>query len=348
MTDDREYSGSFELPTPRVVLHEDVLGQRRTFAGLGIIEWIFLFVSRVNIFVAIGLTVARLILTRNDPESFDFTYSLLLLISALFCVFYVFNGVLRERQYEIYAFVGAVLLVLIYCILDYALNPSGRSFIKLVRLCFGSVLAPLNIGLAIVVARQFGWLEFRIVGASEALQQMYRQLCFFLSLQRFDLQAAASFLILVLKNGSGQLDLEEKVTLGIGVPILIICFALGFYAVLREIKGLVYLLVFLSLIEPTYVIYKLIVVYTLNSELDFCRSSVTNNYSSIQSYDACIHVYTTLGVGGLAFLVRCMLLYELYVVCLNFGNGLTERAFASLVDSERTSLLGRDRRRRHN
>ncbi len=35
------------------------------------------------------------------------------------------------------------------------------------------VLAPINIGLAIVVIREFGWLEFRIVGASEALQCKY-------------------------------------------------------------------------------------------------------------------------------------------------------------------------------
>ena len=35
------------------------------------------------------------------------------------------------------------------------------------------VMAPINIGLAVYVAREFGWLEFRIVGASEALQCMY-------------------------------------------------------------------------------------------------------------------------------------------------------------------------------
>lgn len=338
MTDDREYSGSFELPTPRVVLHEDVLGQRRTFGGLAVLEWAFLLVSCLNIFIAIGLTAERLIITKDDPESFDFTYSLLLLISALFCIFYVFNGVLRERQYEIYAFVGAVLLVLVYCIFDYSLNVTGRSLIKLIRLIIGSVLAPVNIILAICVARQFGWLEFRIVGAAEALQQMYRQLCFFLSLQRFDLQAAASFLILVLKNGSIDLNLEEKVTLGVGVPLLIICFVLGFYAVLYEIRSLAGLFAVLSLLEPAYIIYELVQIYQHNAKFDSCLQPVNAD---------CIHLYSSIGVGFFAFLVRSVMMYELYVVYRNFGNGLTDRAFASLVDSERTGLLGRDRRRRY-
>lgn len=190
MSIEREVSGSFELPPTRVTLHSDAFGKRKTLAGLGWLEWAFLLISSCNITIAIGLTLERLIITRNDPNSFDFTYSLLLLISCLFCIFYVFNGVLRERQYEIYAFTGAVLLVLAYCILEYAFYPGGRNVIKLVRLIMGSVLVPINIVIAIMVAKRFGWLEFRIVGAAEALQHMYRQQCFYLSLQRFDVQAA--------------------------------------------------------------------------------------------------------------------------------------------------------------
>ena len=40
-----------------------------------------------------------------------------------------------------------------------------------VRLVAASVLAPLNIVLAVLVIKEFGWLEFRIVGASDALQR---------------------------------------------------------------------------------------------------------------------------------------------------------------------------------
>lgn len=39
-----------------------------------------------------------------------------------------------------------------------------------VRLIVACVLAPINIVLGVYIAREFGWLEFRVVGASAALQ----------------------------------------------------------------------------------------------------------------------------------------------------------------------------------
>lgn len=65
-----------------------------------------------------------------------------------FCAFYVVHGILRERVYEIYAFVAAILVVLMYCILEYSLfNPAGRSTVKLVStgcFCFKQRTLPWN------------------------------------------------------------------------------------------------------------------------------------------------------------------------------------------------------------
>ena len=38
------------------------------------------------------------------------------------------------------------------------------------RLVCACVLAPLQITLAILVAREFGWFTFRLIGASDSLQ----------------------------------------------------------------------------------------------------------------------------------------------------------------------------------
>lgn len=52
---------------------------------------------------------------------------------SVFSAFYVLHGVLRERVYELYAFMAAILVVLMYCILEYTVfNPSHRTTIKLV------------------------------------------------------------------------------------------------------------------------------------------------------------------------------------------------------------------------
>lgn len=41
-----------------------------------------------------------------------------------------------------------------------------------VRLILGCILGPVNIALALKVAHEFGWLEFRILGASQQMQSM--------------------------------------------------------------------------------------------------------------------------------------------------------------------------------
>ena len=57
--------------------------QRKTFAGLLVIEWLFLAVSVVNIVATIGLTVERMaVVVRDDPNNPDFTFALLLLVNA--------------------------------------------------------------------------------------------------------------------------------------------------------------------------------------------------------------------------------------------------------------------------
>ena len=53
--------------------------QVKTFAGLEVVEWIFLTISVVNVLVAIGLTIDRLVeLKKNKP---DYTFAIILFIN---------------------------------------------------------------------------------------------------------------------------------------------------------------------------------------------------------------------------------------------------------------------------
>ena len=49
-------------------------------------------------------------------------------------------------------------------------NNIVRSFSLQIRMILAAVLGPVNFVLAVIVAKRFGWLEFRIVGASEEFQ----------------------------------------------------------------------------------------------------------------------------------------------------------------------------------
>lgn len=63
------------------------------------------------------------------------SYTVSFCFFAAFCTFYMLHGVLRERAYELYVFIIAILVVLVYCIVEYAfLNVEGRTTVKLVSI----------------------------------------------------------------------------------------------------------------------------------------------------------------------------------------------------------------------
>lgn len=308
-------------------------GQTKTCAGLSVKEWVFIVVSVVNILVAIGLTLVRFIdVIIHDPAKPDFTFALLLLVNAASCLFYVGHGVLRERVYELYVFIIAILVVLVYCIVEYAfLNVEGRSTLKLVRLILACVLAPPNIFLAWSVAQHFGYLQFRIVGASEYLQHLYQQASIFSCLLKFDVQVTTSFVILVLEEGT-DLNLLEQITIGVGIPYALLWNIMGWFVLRRESKVGAWVFAFLGIVKPAYYIFKLVKMYR---DLDDSNSKLTDTI-----------VYSLLAAGMLALLVWLMIMAELIVVYRNFGQGLKERAYDRMA-SENTSLLTGRRSRRH-
>ncbi|KAL5013254.1 hypothetical protein ScPMuIL_007524 [Solemya velum] len=332
-TSSNDYTKYGITDTPKATV-TTAWGKTKTFAGLYPKEWAFVGISLVNILLAVGLTLYSFIhVIQENPQSPDFTFALLLLINASFCLFYVIHGVLREREYELYVLIIAILVVLVYCIVEYAfLNVNGRTTVKLVRMILACVMAPVNIYLAWAVAHDFGYLEFRIVGASEYLQHLYQQASIFSCLLKFDIQVTSSFVLLALKEGV-DLDLMEKITLGVGVPYTIAWAILGWVVLKREIRIGALVFAVIGLAKPAYYIYKIVKLY-------------------IQVFDVNIHVtstilYSLLTAGALAILVWIIVMLELKTVFNNFGKGLRERAF-DLLATEKTSLLtGRRSRRRY-
>ncbi|XP_048741786.1 uncharacterized protein LOC125655506 [Ostrea edulis] len=300
------------------------LGQTRTCAKLNAKEAVFLVVSIVNILTALGLTLYRFItvIKEGKSDSSDFTFALILIINGAFCIFYVLHGLLREKKYELYVLILAVLVVLVYCVVEYIVNVRGRSTLKLVRLILAVVLAPPNVILAWSVASHFGYLTFRIVGASEYLQHLFKQASIFSSLLKFDVQVTASFVVLVLKDGT-ELNDFQIVALSVGLPYSVLWNIYGWITLRREWKTSAWIFAFLGLAKPSYYIYQII--------REFNR---LNEDAKIDE----IIVYSSLVAGTLALLIWLIIMIELVTVYRNFGKGLRERAFDVLA-SENTSLI---------
>ncbi|CAG2169583.1 unnamed protein product, partial [Oppiella nova] len=106
-----------------------------------------------------------------------------------------------------------------------------------VRLGITCVFAPLLILGGIVLMRRY-WrskaLIYRTVGAQITMQKMCEKLFIAQSLMIFELQLAASSLILWLRNGVEDWTPEEVVVVSIGTVVTILWLILGYLAYIRD------------------------------------------------------------------------------------------------------------------
>ncbi|RUS86224.1 hypothetical protein EGW08_006019 [Elysia chlorotica] len=222
----------------------------------------------------------------------------------------------------------AILVVVMYCVLEYfVFNPDGQTAIKLARMIAAVVMAPPNIFLAFIVSQNFGYLEFRIVGASEFLQMLYRQAALFSCLLKFDLQAAISVVLLALRDGT-SISTTETISLGVGIPFSVLWCLLGWVMLRREWRHGAWLFAVLGIVKPAYYVYKVVEEYLkLDKKDQEAEDTIVNSL---------------IAAGAIGILVWLVLMFELIYVYRNFDKGLRERV--ALLATEKTGLLSAFRR----
>lgn len=131
--------------------------QVRSIESLAKWEWLFMVISLVALCTSLGFNIQRLVTLRKSID--DFTFAILLLVTtgkyfsltmnvftsfssshfktwfeiwtiSVFCFYYIARGIYQECLYEILVFLSTVVIVIIYCIENYAVGK--RNNIKLV------------------------------------------------------------------------------------------------------------------------------------------------------------------------------------------------------------------------
>ncbi|XP_071840313.1 uncharacterized protein [Apostichopus japonicus] len=232
------------------------VGKYRKWKGLSIAEKLFFTTSVIFLVTFLALTTNRLFFA--DKYSQDFTFVLLLLLNAAFCLYYVIHGIFREHGFELFVYAFSVGVVLIYCVENFFETEIGP--VKLARLVVVGIFAPPEVAYAIYL----GWhyqqsknLIFRTVGANLYRQNLCVKMYMFVDLLKFDLQLECSVFILGLKGGV-KTELMESLLVGLGVPISLTWNLIGYLAVRYEKRVLLFIFIATGWLQPTYVTYKFI------------------------------------------------------------------------------------------
>lgn len=293
-----------------------VLGKTKTLAGLDRNEWIFLILCVSCLVATIGFTLHTLIV-RLHPDSSDYIFAVLLLFNAALCLFYTIHGVLREREFELYCLILAILIVSVYVIMNFGFTfPPSK--IKLARFIVIVVLAPVIIGYAWVVGQGFGYLIFKAVGAGTEIQDMYRTASRFSGLLKIDYQLAVILLILTIED-CGKISYFSKCCLAVGVPFQMLASLVGWIAMRTEQLLLVWCFLPLCCAEPVFIAYRI------------TQFSTRWNYYTDDGMEKLTYSFIAAAIG--AVIIRLLVLFALYFVVKIFGRGLKFRVFQVPVNA---------------
>jgi len=224
---------------------------------------IFMFLIILESTILVGLTLERIIhpMTTNSIR-----FAALILINCVLLSVFAIDGVFNENAFVLLGFNFLSLSTLATVIFQF-FNKQTRNntehMILIIRLVAVSVFTPANFALSWMSFRSWGWRMYRLIGASVPLLSMYRVYQQTVTLLRLDLQMSVN---LVLIAG---LFLFHNFELWIDVGMMALTFGwafVGWKAIRTENKTLSILFLLFGVLQPVYILYKM-VHYTLDPKV---------------------------------------------------------------------------------
>lgn len=297
-------------------------------------EWMSLFLT---LFMTLGVTACSLVILIFNYAQFDPINLSLIIILFFNCVmlfYYMINGILSEKEYDLYiGYIMTLLIITAMCTYEfiYHFNNHHSPIIKLVRLliCFAS--GPISFYVVLKIAEETSWTEFKIVGASDFFQDIYRQSGYFVSLLKVDCQLSICAMLLEFRMGPHLIESYSIILMAIGIPICLVVSKLGYRAMRTESVRLTFCFFFGQMFIPMVIVYQFYQIYII------FNTPILTDY---------LIVYASLLFGGSCFISKGVLLYEAKMIVNNFNQGLKERAFCFENDQEVQPLLFKVKRRK--
>ncbi|KAL4646107.1 hypothetical protein GN956_G9181 [Arapaima gigas] len=317
LLNNRNREGS-DLPSPNLrPRHQDLIptpcGPIKQWSELSLLVKFYYCFTIASLLAVFVLTVVNICSESQASYSHeeDFTISLIQLVGIVFCVYYITRGILQENRQELVVFVLSILVLVVRSVVNFTVLSVEERINILARFVCILCLGVIHVVCVVLLIRTPNMMAFRVGGALESLQEQYFLLNLCFSMVTFDLQAQLCLCILIMTSGI-TLSYPHSIILGIGVVWAGVTAVTGAFAVLKEVKPLVWVFVLQNLPELAYFIYLLYMIISQWGE----GNSYTVEAAAI--------------TGSLiSVLIKAVLFWSLYRLYRSFGQGLRERMFAS-------------------
>lgn len=291
-------------------------------AGHNLWEWAFLLLCIPNVIIILSscsFMLADCVMERYLKDTscvFQIDVCIICGIGLIFAVY----GVFAEHQYDIYLHCVFTFFAIAFSYVSWA---ARQNLLNLVLNSCAAALWLICFLLGRKATTVLDWTEFRIIGVSDPLAAMYKQVCYFLAVLKFD----SLFLIFVAGPTMNVLygkSMNSFLLLGFVILYSILSWACGKAAVVKEDMPLSIAFIVLTAAYPTYVGY--------------------------QCYELLIHVrggrifhYSLTAFSLFVVVTKFHLACQMKKTWQTFGYGLNTRPFQDLVTRDPSSLLAHSR-----
>ncbi|KAJ5079601.1 hypothetical protein M0811_14379 [Anaeramoeba ignava] len=269
---------------------------------------LFIFTTLFHGLFLIAIEIFGIVEYSNKDEidsNYIKFYSILFFLSVFFGAIFAFIIIYQENIFQLFSFQIAICLLVFYSIYEFATGEkNARLYVLLIVNCAYFIYYFFILK---ILYHNFQWNFWNKAGASISIQRLYKYWNLFLNLIGVDLLVNITLLIGALYFLFGEADYERYLDI-VGLIITIFWFFLGFHAYKKEVKKLILVFFFLGLLEPIYLIAKLILFNTDERKKYKEKPIIT------------IEVMI-----AISLFVRTLLLVISLIGMLNFGNGLKEK-----------------------
>jgi len=270
----------------------------KIFAVLVFVESIILVVIQI---IVQSDNVPRCSSPPCRTQTNDF-YSISIYILVVFMCHYAYAGLKDDNMFEIFAFMAVTLLIFFYSIILVSSNPDWHFVLYMVVTTICSIA---YIFLVYKIYLEIGWYIYKRIGANQEMRDMYRSAQLFLAMIKFDLLFSLLLVVLAGLYYLAPNNYEFYLTLFAFILTFVWAY-LGWVAVKGENEVYMNVYMCLAVVEPVFIIYKLV------------RLSQT-----VQKLPVSLFVVATVA----EIIIRTYLMVTAVIARRNFGKGLLNEVF---------------------
>lgn len=267
----------------------------------------------------IALCIASLIYAHNhhsdiDSDSVEYI-SITSMVATISFIYFALDSILLENIFQLYASICLHAVITTYLIWHYVANDLGTvynhvSLFAMISVCVFQFIYTI---MGPILHNKFGWRLYKKIGGNIAIRPLYRTTQVFFTLLKLDFVFT---IIIILLATFYYFTQTVQIIINILISLLsFIWIILGFYCIQSESVKLFVVFVIISILSPSYMLYKLFII-RFDSDTDY------SIFSWRQLLFTCI-LAAIIRIGVIVFSVLC---YK------NFGFGLKDKVFGAESD----------------